>query len=563
MSRRALLTLVLAAGWPLAAADYLVEGVVVDARSHNAVPHVRVVLGSTKNRELKAEMITKEDGRFSFPVSQPGKYTLQISRPGYPPQFYKQAPFLALETAIVVRDDQDTRHIVFEAWRGGAISGKIKDEDGEPVPYALVDLFQSVVVGGDRKVLGTAEIRANATGEFRLRNLRRGNYFVSAMGRPWFADTLIQLESTSKQLVTRHSAEAPTTPMEGQPQPDQPIPFSADPNFRGTAFQTTFYPNATTIEGASPVRLDAGAEAEISIVLPLAKAVSVKGSISPADDISGGRVFLMKKVSDKHISFLQEWVGKDGIFEFRNVPAGSYEIVASSQANSGAASWGMHQDIEVGASDVEVLLRPEAMASFSGRMVFDGEPASSPSGVSVTLHDDKGRTFGGQADSDWQFTINRIPAGRYEVTAGSTDYIAAYLEGETGDHLPLALTISSGVALRQNVALTRAVSVIEGTVEYAGVPQIGAFVLLMPKDPAQRWAYRQDQTDSDGSYKLARIPAGDYYVIALRTGEDVAYRNAKVAAVLTKAAQAIQVSGNRAGVKLDLVDTANLKLPGL
>lgn len=562
MSTRVLLTLVLASGWPLAGADHLVEGVVVDARSHNAVPHVRVVLGSTKNRELKAEMITKQDGRFSFPVSQPGKYTLQINKPGYPPQFYKQAAFLGVETAIVVRDDQDTRHIVFDAWRGGAISGKIKDEDGEPVPYALVDLFQSVVVAGERKVVGTGEIRANAAGEFRFRNLRRGNYYVSAMGRPWFADTLIQLESARERPVIRRFEAGQTVPMEGQTQPDQPIPFSADPNFRGTAFQTTFYPNATAVEGASPVHVDGGGEVEISIALPLAKAVSVKGSISPTGDISGGRVFLMKKVSDKHISFLQEWVGKDGSFEFRNVPAGSYEIVASSQANSGAASWNMHQDIEVGASDMEVQLRAEAMGSFSGRVVFDGEPPSSPSGVSVTLHDDKGRAFGGEADADWQFMVNRIPAGQYEVTAGSTDYIAAYVEGASGEHLPLTLTMNSGAALRQNVALTRAISVIEGTVEHAGVAQIGAFVLLMPEDPAQRWAYRQDQTDSDGSYKLSRIPQGDYYVIALSTGEDVTYRDTKVAAILTKAAQAIQVSGNRAGLKLDLVNTANLKLPG-
>lgn len=568
MSARDVLFLAFATTCSVGAADYLVEGVVVDARSHNPVPHVRVVLGSTKNRELKAEMFTSEDGRFSFPMSQPGKYTLQINKPGYPPQFYKQAAFLGVETAVVVRDDQDTRHIVFEANRGGAISGKIKDEDGEPVAHALVDLFRSVVAGGERKVIGWGEVRADALGEFRFRNLQRGSYYVSAMGRPWFADTLIQLESTWERPVIRRFAEEQTVPIEGQPPPNQPIPFSADPNFRGTAFQTTFYPNATAVEGASLVRVEAGAESEIAIVLPLAKAVSVKGSISPAGDISGGQVFLMKKVSDKHILFLQEWVGKDGRFEFRNAPAGSYEIVASSQANSGAASWSMHEDIEVGATDMEVQLRPEAMGSFSGHVVFDGEPPPSTAGVFVALRDEKGTFLRGDPDADWQFTVNRIPAGRYAVTAGEmtasgTDYLAAYLEGASGEHLPLTLAMTSGGAVRQNVALTRAVSVIEGMVEHAGAAQIGAYVLLMPKDAARRWAYRQDQTDSDGSYKLSRIPPGDYYVIALSSGEDIAYRDARVAAVLAKAAQAIHVSGNRTDLKLDVVNKASLELPGL
>jgi hypothetical protein len=96
--------------------------------------------------------------------------------------------------------------LVFEAWRGGAISGKIKDEDGEPVAYAVVDLFRSVIVGGERKVIGRGEIRANAAGEFRFRDLQSGSYYVSAMGRPWFADTLIQLENRNERRVMRRSA---------------------------------------------------------------------------------------------------------------------------------------------------------------------------------------------------------------------------------------------------------------------------------------------------------------------------------------------------------------------
>lgn len=169
----------------------------------------------------------------------------------------------------------------------------------------------------------------------------------------------------------------------------------------------------------------------------------------------------------------------------------------------------------------------------------------------------------GEAAAEWQFIVNRVPAGRYEVTASSTEYIAAYLEGVSGEHLPLSLAMSAGAAVRQNVALTRAVSAIEGTVEHAGTPQVGVFVLLMPKDTEQKWAYREDQTDSDGSYKLARIPAGHYYVIALSTGEAVAYRDAKVGAILAKAAQLIHVTGDRSDLKLELVHTGSLKLPVL
>lgn len=555
------------------AGSYLVEGVVVDGKSGAAIPHVHVTLASSKHREQKTDLMTGEGGRFSFSVSQPDKYSLQISRPGYPPQLYKQAGFSAVSSAIVVRDDQDTRHIVFEAWKGGAITGLVKDEDGEPVAHALVDIYRSMIVGGERKVLPQSEMRADARGEFRFRNLQRGNYYVCAMGRPWFADSVISLEQMrQRRMVIRHrlprlvqnsgpgeTAEELTPP----PEPE-PIPFSPDPNFRGTAFQTTFYPSARTVEQAATVGVEPGGESDVAIVLPFAKAVSVKGSISGAADLSSGVVSLNKRIQDWHMRFLQAWPNRDGTFEFSNVPAGSYEILASSQASAGAASWSMRQEVEVGAADVEVQLRPEAMGSFSGRMIVDGEASNSSVPRYVTLRSEKGTAISAEVDADGQFSLKRLPAGRYEVTSTSEDHLAVYLEGPLGERLPLTVNVAVGAAVKMNVAVAHAASEIEGTVEHAGAPYIGAFVLLMPKNPAQRWAHRQDQTDSDGSFSLRTVPAGDYLAIALSSGEEVAYREARTAAILTRAARAVHVTGTEhQELKLDLVNTASLNLPTL
>ena len=89
--------------------------------------------------------------------------------------------------------------------------------------------------------------------------------------------------------------------------------------------------------------------------------------------------------------FLSARVTKDlnGAFEFPNVPAGSYEIVASSEAGSGASSWNIRQDVEVGASDVEVALRPLQMASLSGKVVIQGQDPVSVADLFVVLRDDK------------------------------------------------------------------------------------------------------------------------------------------------------------------------------
>jgi hypothetical protein len=160
--------------------------------------------------------------------------------------------------------------------------------------------------------------------------------------------------------------------------------------------------------------------------------------------------------------------------------------------------------------------------------------------------------------------FNRLPAGRYEITAGSTDYSAIYLKDPAGEPQPLSVEITPGGAIRHDLVLTGAVSVIQGTAEHAGVTQIGAFVLLIPKNQSERWAYRVDQTDSDGSYRLATIQAGDYFLIALSDGENVSYRDAKVAAILARAAKPVHLdAGNHVDLTLDMVGTASLNLPSL
>lgn len=98
--------------------------------------------------------------------------------------------------------------------------------------------------------------------------------------------------------------------------------------------------------------------------------------------------------------------------------------------------------------------------------------------------------------------------------------------------------------------------------ERSGAPYIGAFVLLMPKDSSQIWAYRRDQTDSDGSFRLATIPAGDYFLIAVTDGNDLVYRHPKGAQVLIAAAKAIHMdAGEHQEMKLDVVNTGTLDLP--
>jgi hypothetical protein len=565
-------TFLMAGGFPLrSAGSYVVAGIVVDSRSKDPISNVHVSIAPTTQRGQRLDQFTKKDGRFVFSVGAPGKYELQVTKPGYPRQSYRQATLSGLSSAIVVAEEQDTSHIVFEAFHGGAISGQIKDENAEPVGNALVSILQTGVVGGERKIVMLAQVRADANGVFRVANLHRGDYYVCAMGRPWFADSLLgfqRMAELEKNLPARDTAlnSRPATPANNDSDADpqqKPIPYSIDPSFRGTAFQTTCFPSSQTIEDASTVHLETAAEAQASLTLPLARAVTLNGSIAATTEAVAGTANLLRRFNDNYLLFLQTAVSKEGKFQFKNVPPGIYTIAAASSSSSGTSSWHVMQEVAVNSSDTEITLHPDALGGVSGHVSFEGEPPSSNANMVVSLRNEQGIMIPIQVDQSGNFTRSRLPAGKYEILAGSREYVAAYSSSVDARKLPLTLEISPGEIVRRDVSFTRAISVIDGRAQKNGVPQVGALVLLMPTDSSRRWAYRADQSDSDGSFQLSTIPAGDYYFVILSDGADILYREPPIAAALAKVAKLVHIApGDHQMIEAESIETQALKLPG-
>jgi len=96
--------------------------------------------------------------------------------------------------------------------------------------------------------------------------------------------------------------------------------FSPDPGLRGTAFPTTFYPSAQSIGQASAIRLGAGGEVDVSIVLPATNAVTVKGTMNVPGEIGDGQVNLYSTFGEHRLLFMDAWVQPGKTFEFKNVP---------------------------------------------------------------------------------------------------------------------------------------------------------------------------------------------------------------------------------------------------
>jgi hypothetical protein len=119
-----------------------------------------------------------------------------------------------------------------------------------------------------------------------------------------------------------------------------------------------------------------------------------------------------------------------------------------------------------------------------------------------------------------KFKFDAVPGGTWSVWASSQ-----------GNNLPVVsvATTETAVAGNQLTVRDRSLSVVanvsqtltrvEGFARKDGKGLAGVMIVLIPRQPsAYKALVRRDQSDSDGSFSLRDVPAGQYTVIAIEDG---------------------------------------------
>jgi Carboxypeptidase regulatory-like domain len=135
------------------------------------------------NRVIYA--ITNEEGRFALKGIEPGPYRLTVSRVGFVTEEYGQRKPNTGGAVLTLRPGQEIKDLLFRLSRSGVISGKIFDEDGEPLPSVTVECFRQVYSEGKRSRTTASRVETNDLGEYRLFGLPPGRYFISSLYPHW------------------------------------------------------------------------------------------------------------------------------------------------------------------------------------------------------------------------------------------------------------------------------------------------------------------------------------------------------------------------------------------
>ncbi len=437
--------------------------------------------------------VSTSDGSFQFPGIEPGTYQLMGDRNGFLTSVYGAKRPGSPPTKVVLSAGQQITNVSFAMMPTGAITGRVMDDDGDPIANASVQVLRRVLANGSLGYQPQGGATSDDRGEFRVTGLEPGKYILSA-------------------FFNRQ------TPNE--------IPVGSAAN---TGPVTTYYPDVLNADNAVPLQMSGGQELRgIDIHVHTAATYAIRGSIVPASEAIPQLALALIPEGTNSISASSGIIQSDGKFEVPNVPSGSYRMILLDN-NHGSALVGS-QMVHVDGADLNgVVLNIIPPGTLRGRARVEGTPpaGSAPWSVKTVMVQlgpaDSGPQFGGTGEfamaEDGTFTIQNIAMGTYKIVAydgvDQTYLKTVRLNGQDVSDKPLDL--SQGAAGELDIVFSYGAPELRGTVQSEGTPALGMVVLARGES---RQVVNSAPTEQNGAFRFTGLVPGKYTVYAFEDFHD-------------------------------------------
>ena len=479
---------------------------------------------------------TDSSGAFTIAGVEPGRYRATASRNGYVGSTYGARGPDRPGTTLTLSRGQTAKDIDFHLVQQGVITGRILDEDGEPVPNAFVQTLRTRWFNGRRELMSGTSASTNDLGEHRIFGIGPGKYYLSATAR-----------SMMNGMLTAG-----------------PPPGGGDSK-EEDEFVPTYYPGTIDAGSAGAIEVSPGAQiGSTNLTLAKQHTVHLRGRVSNASGSGQVRVMVLPRSAGTMLMGIGNrlmMTDLQGRFYIGGVAPGSYWLYAVvMDRNKGYST---RSEINVGNTSLENLtITLNGGTDVTGTLRMSGDAKRSLSTATVTLMP---RGIGisftpmptGRVKDDNSFTLEDTGADLYDVRVyGLPDgcYAKSIMSGET-DVRADGLDVTKGPPKPIEIVIGQNAPSVNGTVQNrdSGQPAPGAMVVLVPQEPERQRQefYYNTTTDQNGSFVIKNVIPGQYKAFAWEDIEPGSYQDPAV----IKA-----VEGKGESVALQESDSKNLTL---
>ncbi|MBV6430158.1 MAG: hypothetical protein IANPNBLG_00261 [Bryobacteraceae bacterium] len=444
---------------------------------------------------------TNAEGRFAMKAIEPGQYRLLVSRNGFVRTEYgarRPGGFMS-GTTLNLSKGQTLDTIEFRLLPHSVITGRVTDEDGDPVMGASVQLVSPRYYQGRKQMLPMSSAMTNDLGEYRVFGVAPGRYYLSVTGR-----------QSSDYAVDRSAGSKP-----------------------GEGYAPTYYPGTESIASAARINVSTGRTIEgMDVTLRKTLTFRVKGKVMGVPSGLNRPVMISLSARDENMMsavprMLSSASTQNGEFEISGARPGAYVLQAVYSESPNEVMSG-RLAIEVTEHDLEHLtVNLSPGGEVRGSVRIEGEGSSfNARGISVYLQPRGRLHMMGNTNvlvkANGDFTIPNTPPDLFDVRiqgAPPEFYVKSIRLGEI-DVLEHGLDLTqSHAASGLDILLSPTAAQLQGSVaDEKGDPVRGAAVVLRPTmtEPAALASQllKFVSTDQNGSFRLQGITPGEYNLIS-------------------------------------------------
>lgn len=437
------------------------------------------------------------DGSFRFEGIEPGSYRLSGEHPGFiGTELGSKAGFWGQGTRLTLKPGDEMNGIKLALAPQAVISGRVADEDGDPIEGAFVQLQRRMWQSGKQRYLPLNGVGTDDTGSFRISGIAPGKYFLIATpGR--------------RQLLP--------------PPPGKP----------DVRFVRTYYPDADTVENAAAVQLTAGQEmSAIDIRMRRASVHHIAGKILVSAGFNARNISLNIGRKGDFMFFAPSKTTPDGSFDFGGLEPGDYTIRTFPGSNNKLV---INQTVQLGSSDIrDLVLTPLPPGELSGQVRTVGERGNNPvdlTSVGIAIRPSDGDVMMGfgqaNANQDGSFKLENVEPGNYSVhvTAPDGTYLSSIrFRGQdvTGKTLDLTKSVSGDLEITIRTGAPKVTGTVKQnddgqTADPPGAARLSQTVVLIPDALDDDGGdYYSSECDQSGAFTLKSVRPGHYMAVALQ-----------------------------------------------